>query len=625
MNKGEKARKAIVEAFGDYRAEWRPDLFTELFIRPPYFDELEAPRPSVLVGGRGTGKTTALKSLQAAAARLRIETFNKKPDAQLPYLGTYLRINKNRSAAFYGSSLDRQTWDKLFAHYFNLNICLEFARLWGWLITNEGWSQPDTGTLERLTTPLTLDKCESLTTLTTRLKHALDVLEVFVNNASTQKQPTLSMAESPVRAFIEVLKEDPRWSNRPFYCCIDEYENLSDREQEIANTYIKHSEFPLCFKVGVRRFGLRSRQTSTQGDLLATPDDFAMIDIAESEFSAFAIEVANMRLTRAVRRGAPLPKDISELLPGLSRKDEAALLGGQRIADAVILELKRQAPEFADQVAQQGIDAYFVRFWQEATKAPLSEVAKESVSEGDEWATRVGNYGYASLFWISKGHKGQRIRKYYCGVDTFLGLASGNIRYFLELVHESIARHLEDSKEPTVRFIEPAAQSVAARDVSKRRLDQLEGLGERSIEIKRLVLALGRVFFEYARAPEGHAPEVNSFVLEGTEEAKSRVLEILKDGVSHLAFEVAPRTKPTSPVELKDEEFRLHPIFSAYFEFSYRRKRRTQFSAEDLLLVMSNPRKAVRELLKGRPVTDEADLPTQLDIFSTFYGGGKDA
>ena len=51
---------------------------------------------------------------------------------------------------------------------------------------------------------------------------------------------------------------------RPLLCCIDEYENLLPYQQAALNTYIKHSEFPLSYKVGMKADGLKTRDTLTE-------------------------------------------------------------------------------------------------------------------------------------------------------------------------------------------------------------------------------------------------------------------------------------------------------------------------------------------------------------------------
>src|SRR5688500_5767280 len=133
---------------------------------------------------------------------------------------------------------------------------------------------------------------------------------------------------------------------------------------------------------------------------------------------------------------------------------------------------------------------YFIGYWRNVVDRDFCSLAAEWQQHPDAWDVRLRNHGYASLFWLSKGRKGARIRKYYCGERTILSLAAGNIRYFLELLDESIARELDDNRSKSPVRISPRAQTDAARNVGKRRLDQLEGLAEHGVDLKRLVLAI---------------------------------------------------------------------------------------------------------------------------------------
>src|SRR5580698_6574795 len=130
------------ELFSDYRAEWSADLFGALFIAPPYFSKLETRRPCFLIGGRGTGKTTSLRSLRFDASAARLAADNLPPD-RLPYYGIYIRINKNRVRAFQGPQLAEESWNKAFAHYFNILCCAELCRLVAWLQTTQQVRLPD--------------------------------------------------------------------------------------------------------------------------------------------------------------------------------------------------------------------------------------------------------------------------------------------------------------------------------------------------------------------------------------------------------------------------------------------------------------------------------------------------
>lgn len=608
------------QLFGDNRAEWPSVHFKDLFVSPTYLTKLESMRPCFLVGGRGTGKTTSLQSLCYDSMLERLEATDLSFGDQ-EYLGVLVRMNKNRVRAFDGSNIDEAQWSKYFAHYFNLLVCNELASMAIWLQNKTG-KDLDPQAIALVSTELGLGEVDSLERLQDEIKKGISKLQLQVNNPTLNFGVVLSMAEAPLRTFADALKIGGLLGERVIFCCVDEYENLLDYQQAIINTYIKHAEPPLSYKVGVRKNGLRNRQTLDGHDLLKTPDDYLEIEIADEGFEYFANAVAELRLKCAKREGITVPENLREFLEELSFSEEASLLGAEKVADAVLAEL--HGTDLYSFFAQKPkSESYFLRYWQESESRPLLDLAKEWRQNESEWKTRMGNYGYSSLFWLSKGNKGVRIRKYYCGVRVLLSLAAGNIRYFLELIDTAIGYELDATQQPAGALtISAKSQTLAARDVGKRRLNQLEGLADHGVQLKRLVLAIGKVFFELAREPSGKTPEVTSFVLSGSADDVAQVHDLLEEGISHLAFESDPRTKLTSKAEIRDDEYRLHRIFCAFFEISHRKKRRLGFDAKHLLGVLEDhPSKAISALLEDRPQSLEEELPEQLALFSAFYDG----
>lgn len=601
--------------FADYRAEWSASLFREYFVIPPYFEKLLTRGPCVLIGGRGTGKTTSLRSLRfdEAAARVGADQV-----AALPYFGIYLRINKNRVRAFDGPQHPRELWNKAFAHYFNVLSAIEICKLIDWMTATIA---PVTVDFASVSSSFGYDQISSVTDLRARLEQSLSALELWVNNPTKTPQPIFSLAESPLRRFCEALESVGVLKDKTLFCCIDEYENLFDHQQSVLNTYIKHASPPLSYKIGARRNGIRSRATIDTADVLSAPEDYLEIDIANESFDSFAREVLEKRLGIASHEAKLLCARAEQFLPELSFAEEAKLLGCERIAKVVRDDLAENGDANLVEWAANTEDSrlYFLKYWSDAEKGSVPDLATQWRSSPSAWETRLANYGYASLFWLSRGRKGARIRKYYAGWRTLLALASGNIRYFIELIDESLASVAEEPSGMWEGFVPPENQTLAARTVAKRRLDQLESLSEHGSAIKRLVLGIGKVFFELARDPLGRSPEQNSFVLSGETDARERVLALLHEGVAYLAFEVAPRTKATTEAEMRDDEFRLHPIFAPFFEYSHRRKRRITFDAELLLGLLDQPRKAVAALLADRQQTPIEELPVQLALFSPFY------
>lgn len=574
----------------------------------------------MLVGGRGTGKTTALQSLRYNSCLERLKTAGQSFSDQ-EYFGFLIRINKNRVRSFHGRD-ETLDWAKYFSHYFNLLACTELTLLTGWLQEQSGKILP----AEALQT-IALDlgildfSGTSAPDLSIAIKSQISKLQLKVNNPTSPLNIVLSMAESPLRTFVDALEEHGLSDGRTIFCCIDEYENLLDYQQAILNTYIKHATPPLSYKIGVRKNGLRNRQTLDGQDLLKTPDDYSEIEIADEGFQYFAKQVASVRLKAARANRVPVPEKLSDFLQDLSFSEEAELLGANRVAKAVLQELK-DTPAFEYFQSKPAHETYFLKYWQASEQSSTIELAEDWIANEREWQVRLGNYGYASLFWLSKGNKGARIRKYYCGERIFLALASGNIRYFLELIDCSISHELaEGNAFPKNLCISPKSQTLAAREVGERRLNQLEGLADHGVQLKRLVLAIGKVFFELAREPLGKTPEVTSFTLSGKGNEISIISSMLGEGVGHLAFEVEPATKLTSRAEIREDEYRLHRIFSAFFEISHRKKRRMTFDATDLIAVLGDhPGRAISSMLEDKPQVHEEDLPEQLALFSAFYG-----
>ena len=610
------------QLFGNNRAEWPLDEFGELFVPPTYQTKLQAIRPCILVGGRGTGKTTSLQSLtyQATYDRLQKEGLSFSDQE---YFGVLVRMNKNRVRAFQNCNRSEQEWSKAFGHYANLLICLELAKLMTWLEEKTDRSVGSEG-YENIRLALGLSVDSPNEALAAQIRKALIELEVFVNNPAPGREPIFSLPEAPLRTFVTELQNARLLNNSIVFCCIDEYENLLDYQQALLNTYIKHAEPPLTYKIGVRRNGLRTHRTTDDSDLLKTPDDYAAIEIAEEGFEYFAKAVCELRLQRAASQGIDVVPKLEHFLQDLSFAEEALLLGAERVADEVLDTLRSEDEEAWRAFKNRPkTEAYFLKYWHQKDGGSVTELARDWLANETRWKNRYGNHGFASLFWLSRG-KGVRTKKYYCGARTFLALPAGNIRYFLELLDSAAAFELESREGigPEPLTLSPKSQTRAAKDVGTRRINQLEGLAENGVKLKRLVLGIGRVFFELARTPTSKTPEVTSFVLTGDSYSQHKIRSLLSDGVGHLAFAVSPRTKETG-LEIKDDEYRIHPIFSAYFVISHRKKRRKIFDAADLLDVISNPAKGMDNLLGGIEITTDDELPEQLAFFSAFYEGGS--
>lgn len=614
-------RPDISSAFLSFRAENLGDQVFELFTEPAYFPQLLTTHPCLLVGGRGTGKTTTLKSLSYKAYLAKAP--GGATAAVLPHVGLYYRVDTNRVRAFDGTMLETDEWSRLFSHYVNLELCdalLEFALAyeakWGALAI-------PTSELDEVNVSLHLPTGSGLGESHHQLRLSLLSFEAYINNVGGGvERPALSIQGGPVDALVRVLRNAPSLSGTLFMFLIDEYENLLDYQQRVFNSLIKHSNEGVTYKVGVRDLGFRQRTTLNADELLSHPADYHRIDIVEElrpRFARFAADVCNSRLTTV--KAAP-SGGIEALFPTMTLEQEATLLGVREVASRIRshVDAGGWSPDVRAWFAElSDFDVFVLQCRSEAKKAECSVIAQQAVADPVAWRRHRENYGYAYLFALRPGKRG--IRKYYAGWDVLCVLSGGNIRYLLELVQRAMMLHEASRQGDTT--VSAKHQTEAAQATGRKHLQELEGLSIHGAQLTHLLLSLGRIFQVMAEDPIGHTPEVNQFNVEFDDAnrliADGRIRELLDSAVMHQALVRYPASKLQDRTDIRDYDYSLHPIFAAFFGFSHRRKRKTKLAPELLWALVKEPNSAVGRVLdmQGRAATDE--LPEQMRLFEGVY------
>lgn len=617
---------ALNAVFGSLRAEYLNEDIYEMFTQPSYWPELLTVRPCMLVGGRGTGKTTVLRSLSyQGQSRL-----NGSDLRAWPFIGVYYRVDTNVVAAFRGAALDDSQWGRLFSHYLNLILVgrvLEFCQ-WHMDAGGEDPLTPQGAAL--VATSLNVAPAQDVSGLAASIDQSLITFEGFVNNAGSTDWPLLSMQGKPLELLVRELQRGDVLGDRPFCVLIDEFENLENHQQRILNTLIKHSSTALSYKVGMKTTGHREHATLNENEQLMEPADYALIDISPSltltGFSEFAERICNARLARLFQNlGLQEAPAIRTLFPRLSESDEADILGLSDLLQASRDRLVREgadAPLLAFWDTLDELERALVAFWAKSKDRELLSELRDRQNRPQAWRIRRNNYQYAMLFTLRHGKRG--IRKYYCGWDTFVSLADGNIRFLLFLVTTSLQRHLQGENSSLAQPVSPRDQTFAAQEVGRRIVHELQGLAAEGAQLTRLVLSLGRIYGVMTAQPHGHAPEVNQFRVAwdpDQPDVARRAGSLLAAAVMHLAVVRFPGDKAASASsETKDYDYALHPIFAPFFVFSHRSKRRITLAADELLLLALDPATAIRTVLNRNDRAADADVPEQLELFRSFYG-----
>ena len=620
-------RKSLAELFSGYRAEWINEEIFNLFSEPSYFPQLTSSHPCFLVGGRGSGKTTTLRCL-SYQGQAQLQETSASDVSEWSYYGMYHRINTNRVRAFVGSELSESAWIRLFAHYINLEFCELVLRFLRWYRHSHQNSETlGSLALASVSTTLHLNPAIDVDDLASQLNVLKLRFEAYINNvADASNRPQLSLQGAPIDVLMDEVKKLPQFSNKSFFFLVDEYENLNRYQQRVVNTLIKHCGNSYSFKIGVRELGFRERSTLNDMEKLTHPADYKLIDIAQelsSRFSDFAGEVCKRRLVRVIGDEADSP-DPREMLPELLPEEEAEMLGVSKLVAASAEALGSNAthgPRFQSWIEKAtSLEFYSLITRATAEQKTLEDKLLEALREPSRWHDQYQNYKHSYLFAIRPGKRG--IRKYFAGWRVYCLMAGANIRFLLEMVDQALNLHLDGEHDLLLDPISFEDQTLAAQETGRKNLRELEGLSLGGAKLTRLLLGLGRVFQIMAEQPIGHTPEVNQFHMAANVaevEARRHVEEMLTDGVMHLALTRYSASKLQQDTDIRQYDYAIHPIFSAFFGYSHRRKRKIELTDKDFRDLVDRPADAIGSIIKRQNRVIEQALPEQLRLFADYY------
>lgn len=619
MTSDEKLAR-LVSCLVVIRRRWLNEKIFHFFAAPSYFTSLKDKRPCVLMGGRGTGKTTVLRGLsymgQYALNNDDIDRFDLNS-----YIGIYFRCDTNHVHAFSGKGIDNGTWMKIFAHYFNLIFTSEILEFIDWhkkLKSDDEVLSKHACSL--IATSLHLGDVSDYKELIHVLETAMYKFQADINNISDGNMPQLSLAGDPVKIVTEQARKLRQFSGKIFYLLIDEYENLLDSQQQIVNTLLKHVPQSYTIKIGVREMGWRVKHTMNPQESVIDPADYVLFNIVDEftdetpdKFESFARDVCQLRIKDLLEEDG-VEFDIEQALVNLPYEDEAIKLGVEQTCQYKnILEFEKES---GLDLGVSSLYKFFISYWSENHNSMLKDTIEDYFKNRKSWNTRYENYKYSLLFKIRTGRGSGGIQKYYAGWSTFVKLANGNIRYLMELVYRSYYIYLQEGGDIT-KPVSADVQTKAARNVGWKNLTELEGTWSNGAQLTRMVQTLGTIFSKLAKDGENSAPEIVQFEIEG--ERSARTEELLQAGIMNLALVRMPANKQSGRGSVKEFMYSLHPIFAPYFIYSFRRKRKMGLSDAEFLLCVDNPNNAVRDILSKRNVKIDKEETNMYQLSFDFW------
>jgi hypothetical protein len=469
----------------------------------------------------------------------------------------------------------------------------------------------------------------------------LDKIETFSNDPE-QEKPLGLHAGTLINLLTEELRKIEIFAAARFHVFVDEFEELNIQQQKQINTLIKQSRYWLVYDIGVKSNGRYSEETIS-GEIIQEPHDFVHY-YPESEsfnrqkdYEDLLVSICRKRLEDYIPESLQKNDDYFDIrfyLKYYGKEVELDEFQKQKkferiktiLVDRIELE-NNQYKTFTQEELTDVIDVLVgttpdlvrmhISLLNRKGKVKLKDLylnAKENSARYRDWK---GNMSFATYFLLCKELD---IKKRYHGLKTFSMLSSGVIRSFLEICESAFDFAFSNAfsfDEP--RSLSLDEQTDAAHYVSQSKVAKIDGFVPDGVYLKRLVLALGKLFYEKhtdANATLGE-PEPNHFHTKISElkSTSGDAVRVLDHAVMHNVLQLDVPTKEKND-NIETTDFHLNHIFCPYFKISHRRKRKLYIDPSDLKTLLVGGHSEVERVIKT--LSNRGNDGTQVTI--NFFG-----
>jgi hypothetical protein len=648
----------LLDSFSKSRAEEYPLDVWNNFVIPPRYKEYSRlfnyHRAVMIEGGRGSGKTMFLKY------HCHNTRFSKKRDRilsdELKHIGLYFRPDTDFSAMINEFNFGPD-WKRVFTHYIFLGLLEDFA---------SSIKSIANTTFEDISFPISPLNSDTPKSLQNSLddfpktyeglfgyhSEALTKFNLWLNDFESFEKPPLIEPRTVLIQLIDQLKSlTPELAELSFYIYFDEFENLTSEQQIVINNWMKHGKHPLIFNAAYKKGVKVSRET--HGDeKIVLRNDYKVVDLENfesSEFKVFASEVLILKLMERIKfNGYEVLKkwfcDEEFLEHRNEEKHKKNILGLARdflpssayseIAKNILDEpsLARRLEKFlieptlsknSSLSASDFIDKDFpeesllngILLNRNYNPSDIIEKFRnlKATNDNQEYKSLVEQYLLSAILWIYLSASWKKC-PVYAGFDRFCMLARGNMRHFIELCYQSISLAAINGIHISSEIVTPIPQNIqaeAALESSRLEIEKIDELGRHGEKLRFIANRLGLFFQLHQKRKSQSENEVNHFSIKVSDHSsidKTTKTLLEEASIWSILIESVGDTKRKNVNDFSTKEYMIHPMLSPHFGISYRRKKKFEFTLEEIKTIFSGSEKEYVDLCRDHQKKWKLDL-----------------
>lgn len=623
--------------FSKNRAEQLPDDLWGKYVLPLNYNSynlLHRTKATHVVGGRGSGKTMYLKyhcypTILSSKRKVIVKN-------NLERIGIYWKPDTDFLKLINHGYLEDK-WIGIFNTYVGLSLISELSKFIQTLILSNYESKIMKDELEKAVLPkdiasfLNSQESIRLIDLEEKCQYLRSELNDWLNYPIGKPEVVFAAKDKLLYIINYVLHKIECLDNTSFHIFIDEFENLREEQQEIINSWMKHSSDPLIFNVAYKKHYKANVNTSgTQR--VTSVHDYEKIDLENQVYGDYTVLSAEIILSKIQKyyeytteqeyemikfnlsntdyldqRNSPkykrhIMKCIRKILPvytfnelaNLMLEDKAIMTKLRNIMNDVLKESSFTSKDFIDKrLPKESIINGILLNRQNYKLNP--DLLKNLFDSNSAKYKELVNSSFIGAVLYLYGSYSNAVCPYYGGFNRFILMSKNNIRHLLELCHKSFIEYeIEHNFLPRLEDLSVPVeiQATAARNVSQNELEsKVPDLSDFGDKLKGIVERLGDLYKLSQRQKSQSEPEKNHFSVIGTNIDTSRNKIITTLLYEAKIWSVLIEKRNTKLKDAKDKayyEYHLHPIFAPYFGISPRQKRKFEFTFEEVVTIFTN-------------------------------------
>jgi len=640
---GKEARFA--NPFSDFNANYMSDeSILKYWVKPELLFGHEAVGidlvgkiPVVVQGGRGTGKTMLLRYLSyelQLKERQETEGLDQGFIESAKYLGVYYRFDGPKLSSFSNKNVPDVVWSTVFKNFIELIIGQKYIAMLNDLrragalnLSDDTEKSLCQDISENLFEKTQADNLLDLKKIFRKLQYDIERFTERCTFGKTKFCPSEVIPAGNIifqlpKSFCSYVKE---LQDKNFILLLDEYENLTFDQQTILNTYIKHTQLPVTFRLGMRINGFRTYETLNENEFLREGADFRRIlfeDILLSKSDEYRKLLKNI-VEKRLKLHPQLEKlgltDIESILgKSPSPEQEAKFLLETKIKQAHFKRASRflkgtgrYGPKEIEKIIQDLayprnpiVEMLNILLLVRGTSPEEIKDMMRDFVENRKSSNEYKTYAYlyeknkvALLFHLARDC---RRPKRYFGFDTFCMLSSGIIRSFVELCYHTfnyaIFSELNQLKNGKISW---ESQHEGAVREARDFFDWMQSIPKYGSWVTLFVDSIGTLFKSLHYSDERIREPEPTYFNTRYDALDEKAKEILDVAVMWSTLQrIAEPMQPKAPDESLPDTYSINKILAPHYRISYRTRGRTDIKPEDLEVLITAPEEEKKKIIK---------------------------